>query len=69
MFEQGYVLYSQPSFLEGMARLVDFAGSLNVYNYAASPDEADARALLSDWEAVGFDLLSAKHELDESKAK
>lgn len=69
MSEQGYVLYSQPSFLEGMARLVDFAGSLNNYNISRTPEEADGRAILSDWEAVGFDLLTAKEKLVEEVEK
>ena len=57
----GFV-FAKPSFLEGMARLFDFGGTLNTYYYYLpdeSPHEADARAIASDWEAVGKDIASA----------
>ena len=50
------LLYAQPSFLEGIGRLVDFAGLLEDYNYSATPEEADRSALTADWYAVGDDL-------------
>lgn len=59
MNESRFTLYSRPTFLEGVSRLVDFGGFLNEYNYSSSDEEADYRALLSDWEAIGDDLLSA----------
>lgn len=52
-------LYAEPSALEGVARILDFAGALNTYNLSARPDEADARALYADWCAVGDDLRTA----------
>ena len=57
--EDGFVLYARPSFLEGISRLIDFTGSLNTYNSSRTPEEADFRAILSDWEAVGFEILNA----------
>ncbi len=62
MSEYGFVLYAQPSFLEGMSRLIDFTGSLNTYNISLSPEEADFRAILSDWEAVGSGILLAEKD-------
>jgi hypothetical protein len=53
------LLYSQPSFLEGVGRLVDFAGLLEAYNYSPTPYEADRNAIASDWRAVGDDQRSA----------
>jgi hypothetical protein len=52
-------LCARPSFFEGMARLFDFPGILNCYNYSKTTGEADYRAILSDWRHVGNDLLSA----------
>lgn len=49
-------LFAQPSFSEGVGRVLDFGDTLTVYNTSASPDEADAMALRMDFEAVGADL-------------
>jgi hypothetical protein len=53
------LFFSSPSFLEGMARLVDFHGDLNSQIFCANPDEVDALALASDWNAV-------RHEIDQA---
>ena len=45
------------SFLDGLGRLFDFGGTLANYNHSKSNDEADYRALRSDWEAIGNDML------------
>jgi hypothetical protein len=49
-------LVGRPSFTDGMARVLDFSGSLNVYNRSPSVAEADAAALRSDFAMVGADL-------------
>lgn len=54
-----FKLYARPTFLEGMARVLDLSGSLTVYNFSETPEEADIRALRSDWEAIGKDLQRA----------
>ena len=59
MSEHDFKLYATPSFVEGVASLLDFGGVLNEYNESKSAKEADNRALLSDWEAVGFDIRAA----------
>lgn len=53
------LLYARPTFLEGVARLVDFGGFLNDYNYAEDGDAADQIALASDWYAIGDDMRQA----------
>ena len=58
-------LIVKPSFLTGVARLVDFSRSLNTYNTATSGFKADYDALYSDWLAVGDDLESAINEYAE----
>ena len=53
------LVYARPSFLEGVARIFDFGGTLNTYYLVSSdedPREVDARAIASDWEAVGKDF-------------
>ena len=57
----GRLIYARPSFLRGVARLFDFGGTLNTYYYLQEedPNEADARAIASDWEAVGKDIADA----------
>jgi len=52
-------LYARPSFLEGVARILDFADALNIYNTSPGEEEADARALYEDWQAVRADLRAA----------
>jgi len=52
-------LYSQPSFIEGMARVVDFGNTLQKYNGSSSSKSADERAIRADWLAVGKDMTEA----------
>ncbi len=59
-------LFARPSFLEGIARIVDFGGFLNEYNTSETPQEADFRALAADWQVVGDDLRTAMQSLTES---
>lgn len=57
-------------FVEGMARGFDLVGAYNHRSpYASlSPGEADHRAFLNDWEAIGADLRVAIVELEEREA-
>lgn len=52
-------LFSRPSFLEGVSRLVDFGNILSIYNRSETSTKADEVALASDWYAVGDDLRRA----------
>ena len=60
-----FSLYVEPSFGECIARLLDMTGSLNEYNYSDSAEEADYRAIASDWEAVGRDIWVAMKMFDD----
>ena len=53
------LLYSQPSFTEGLARVLDVGGTFDMYNYSATAEEADRLAIASDWYAIGADLYRA----------
>jgi hypothetical protein len=52
-------LFARPSFVSGMARLVDFGCVFDHYNNSRSPVEADVRASVSDWLSVGDDIQAA----------
>jgi hypothetical protein len=52
-------LYARPTFLEGLARILDLGGTLEEYNVSSSPSDADTRALQADWLAIGDDLKQA----------
>lgn len=52
-------LFAKPNFLGGVARLFDFAGTLNTYNVSPNGEVADIRAFQEDWKAIGDDLRNA----------
>ena len=52
-------LFARPSFVGGMARVLDLGSTLNVYNDSNSAEEADEKALYSDTLMVGEDLCDA----------
>lgn len=61
-------LFATPSFLTGAARLVDLGGVFDKYNGSGSEEEADSRALASDWLVVGDDLRKAMENVDKEIA-
>jgi hypothetical protein len=52
-------LFAQPSFASGAARVLDLWGRFDEYNISATPEEADAAAIASDWIIVGQDIGDA----------
>jgi hypothetical protein len=64
-------LFAHPSFLSGASRTLDLGGVFDEYNEDVTPAEADARALKSDWAAVGGDIVGAMNstskDLSEEK--
>lgn len=52
-------LYAKPSFITGIASILDFGATLSQYNYSESPEEADYKALRKDFEMVALDLKTA----------
>ena len=57
-------LFATPSFIAGMGRAIDIGGTMSFYNLSDTPAEADERAILSDWLAVGNDMRRAFKEFD-----
>lgn len=58
---------STPSFVKGVGRILDFSQTLDQYNSSATAEEANARALKSDWEAVGRDIQFAIDKYAEQR--
>ena len=58
-------------FINGMAHIFDFTGSMSRRRYKGSGFEADAAALRSDWIAVGNDIRKAmgRFEIEEGIEK
>ena len=52
-------LFARPSFWSGFGRLLDLWGKYDDYNTSRSTDEADMRALYSDWRITGQDVRDA----------
>lgn len=51
--------FPMPSFLSGMARTLDFMGTLDDYRSDWGDERLDALAVYHDWSAVGDDLGAA----------
>ena len=49
-------LFAEPSFIEGMSRVLDLAGTLQEYNSSKTEQKADTEEIKNDWRAVGDDL-------------
>ena len=59
------ILFARPSFIEGIARIFDFSGTISEYNRCENGEEADYRALWSDWHAIGMDIREAQRGVAE----
>ena len=62
-------LFATPSFLSGVARLLDLSGRSGVYNDSDDEALADARAIYSDWRMVGQDLAGAMTVVERERTK
>jgi len=52
-----FSLFAKPSFLSGVARLLDWDNNFDQYNIIyRNPSKADYEALKNDWMTVGNDL-------------
>ncbi len=63
------MLFAGLGFFEGMGRILDLRGTMVVANESPSPREADARALLSDWQTVGQDIETAIERYAQEREK
>lgn len=58
-------LLNKQTFLRGIASITNIGGTV-LFNESKTPEEADARAISSDWEAVGNDMFGALNEYARS---
>lgn len=58
-------LFACPSFVEGVARALDFGSTLQEYNNALSGEQADALALQADLQAVADDMQTAVSSFEQ----
>ena len=65
----GSFLFARPSFFEGIARIMDFGGSLNQYNSFPNGGEADFAAISYDWAMIGQDFATVLPQDFEEKTK
>ena len=68
MKRYSYCLGARPSFLEGIARLMDLGNSLNEYKSYPSGVEADHAAIARDWAMIGLDFRNAIAEFEGEEA-
>lgn len=52
------------NFWVGMGSILNLAGNYFEYNYSKSDNEADLKALTSDWENVGEDIRKSKRSFE-----
>ena len=52
-------LFAQPSFASGAALVFDMFGQFDEYNISETTEEADAKAIASDWIVIGQDIADA----------
>lgn len=63
------LLYTKPSFIEGIARIFDFGGLLDDYDFGLTAEQTDFLALSSDWYAIGLDLSKALVDFEQHLEK
>lgn len=62
-------LFAQPSFVRGIAKILDIGATSKVYNSSHSGDEADFKALASDWNITGEDMREALNDYEKQYKK
>lgn len=58
-------LFAQPSFASGAGRVLDLFGTFDDYNRSETIQEADIKALASDWLIIGQELADAIERQEE----
>ncbi len=62
-----YKLFAEPTFLRGLAKVLDLGNTLDYYNDSDSPTQADVDALREDWEIIGQDMRDALEEIQSNE--
>jgi hypothetical protein len=61
-------LTPKSSFLTGMGTVLNLAGNYFIYNSSKTAQEADERAIASDWKILGQDMRTAIKRNAKSQA-
>lgn len=61
-------LFSAPSVIEGIGRIFDFSGSMQVYNECFTPQQADTLAIFNDFKAIGLDINRSAQSIESEPA-
>jgi len=61
-------LFPRPSFLSGVASILDLFGRWDSYNYSRTEKESDQRGLLTDYYMVGQDFWNALREFEAGRS-
>lgn len=64
-----FFLYARPGFLDGVARLIDFGGTQNIYNNFIDGATADRSMLSLDWHTVVAELRDAVRRVEAGEVK
>lgn len=59
LYDESCLLFVRPSFRRGVVRVIAPLGRIVSYNFSPNPTVADARAIRSDWRAVGRSILGS----------
>jgi hypothetical protein len=59
-------LFAKPSFIGGLASVLDMGTTLVVYNESKNSSEADEKAIGSDWIVTGNDIRAAMGKFENS---
>jgi hypothetical protein len=60
------ILFNRPGFIDGVASIFNISGNYFEFNYSEAGEEADRKAIESDWGVIGNDILEATEKLMES---
>lgn len=58
-------LFPNMSFISGMGSIIDLSGNYFEYNLSESSEEADRKAIHSDWQVIGQDIYSVFKKINE----
>jgi hypothetical protein len=62
-------LFARPSFLAGVASVLDLGGTLTEFNQSLSPEQADFVAIKADLQAIAEDFRRVISEADASRSQ
>ena len=69
LFSRTGRLFANPSLTEGIGRAFNILGNQDIYNEDLTPQEADSKAIYSDWASVGDHIISAVQSIPANARK